>query len=358
MKKYITHIILFCVCAGFTIGYLTELNTDYEAQKQEWSQVAAEAFKEALQMEVDKRLEIPFFHYRSEEGGVRPSKQQLPDSVRILSQGYGSRWYKLDKKRFERQLIEGGHVNANLSALIDEYPYSVDALKHCWDSLLNRQLRATTAIRYVLTDLGEYNDTTFANRDYFVYPIDSSLVSYIGYRCEAEFVGCVHYPSIWMACSLKEWMLLFLPWMLLAFVLSFYQRIHAAVHRRFTTKEIVHVADARLSDAKIYQLGNGAVYDVFSQTIRRGGAVSKLAPQSANLFLLFLREPEHQVTTDEIDQYLWRGKGTKEQLHTAIRRLRNELKLAPIELSIENLKGTYQLKIIHSIEENNLVSNG
>lgn len=351
MKKYIVPIIAIIASLCITIGYAAHLHRNYEEQKVAWNTIAQETFRKALLAEVNRRLEIPFFHYRSEEAGIRPVKRQLPDSVRIMSQGYGSRWYKLDKKRFERQLIEGGSVNSALSSLIDKYPISVDALNHRWDSLLNRQLRATTAIRYVLTDLGEYHDTTFANRDYFAHPIDSSLVSYIGYRCEAEFIGCVHYPSLWGACSLLDWVLLLLPVLLLALILIYYPKISAAIKRRFVKKEIVHVADAPIERAKVYQLPDGMLFDVLAHSIRKGNEAFKLSPQSVNLLKLFLRNPDRKVSVEEMDRELWKGKATKGQMDVAVSRFRAELKKASPHLKVDYLNGVYQLKMPHFIEE-------
>ena len=351
MKKYIVPIIAIISCLCITIGYVAHLHRNYEAQKVAWNTIAQVTFHEALLAEVNKRLEIPLFHYRSEEAGVRSTKRSLPDSVQIMSRGYESRWYKLDKKRFKRQLIEGGSVNSAISALIDEYPYSVDALKHRWDSLLNKKLRATTAVRYVLTDLGEHRDTTFANRDYFAHSIDSSLVSYIGYRCEAEFVGCVHYPSLWRACSPLNWALLLLPFLLLALILIYYPQISAAIRRRFIKKEIVHVADAPIERAKVYQLPDGMLFDVMAHSIRKGNEAFHLSPQSVNLLKLLLRSPERKVTIEGINQELWNGKASKGKIEVAISRFRSDIKKASPNLTLDYSNGTFQLKMPHSIEE-------
>lgn len=354
MKKYILHILLCCICAGINLSYLKVLYADYEAQKEEWNQVAAETFKEALLQEVEGWSKIPHYHYRGGKGGVRPLKPQIPDSVIIVTSEYGRRVYWLEKERFKRQLLEGGELNSGISYLMWEYPISVDTLHHRWDSLLNLPLIATTSIRYVMTDLAERNDTAYANREHFIFPKDSTLVWYLGSRCEAEFVGSVCYPEAWAIQSPFIWVWLFLPWMIGILFLFSYKKVWSFVQRKFTKNKIVHVADAQIAGAKIYRLGDGAIYDVFSQTIQKGDAVGKLAPQSGSLFLLFLRAPEHRVTTDEIDRCLWHGKGTKERIYTAIRRLRNELKSAPTEVSIENLGEAYQLKNAHSIEENQL----
>ena len=358
MKKYLIPLIFTTVCLCITIGYVAHLHRNYEAQKVAWNQVAAETFREALLKEVEWRSKIPYYKSIVGASGVGPLKPQIPDSVVVVSGEFGWRVYRLQKERFKRQLLEGGELNSGISYLIGEYPISVDTLKHRWDSLLNLPLKVATSIRYVMTDLGEQNDTAYANRESFVLPIDSSLVSYIGYRCEAEFVGCVRYPEAWTTWHPVTWGWLFLPWMIGILFLLYYKKGWTFIKRKFTKNKIVHVADAPIADAKIYQLGYDAVYDVFSRTIQKGSAVSKLPPQSAILFLLFLRAPEHRVTVDEINQCLWNGQGSKEQLHSSVHRLRNELKFAPIELSIEYLGETYQLKTTHSIEGNNLVSNG
>ena len=121
MKKYLIPFILIAVCLCITIGYAVHLHRNYEAQKVEWNTMAQETFREALQFEVDKRLEIPIYHFNSSRSGIFPSKRSLPDSVRIVSR-YGSKWYKLDKKRFERQLMEGRMLDGASGLLPDLFP--------------------------------------------------------------------------------------------------------------------------------------------------------------------------------------------------------------------------------------------
>jgi hypothetical protein len=351
MKKYLIPLIFTTVCLCITIGYVAHLHRNYEAQKEAWNQVAAETFREALLKEVEWRSKIPYYKSIVGASGVGPLKPQIPDSVVVVTEEFGWRVYRLQKERFKRQLLEGGELNSGISYLIGEYPISVDTLKHRWDSLLNRKLRATTAVRYVLTDLGEHRDTTFANRDYFAHSIDSSLVSYIGYRCEAEFVGCVHYPSLWRACSPLNWALLLLPFLLLALILIYYPQISAAIRRRFIKKEIVHVADASIERAKVYQLPDGMLFDVMAHSIRKGNEAFHLSPQSVNLLKLLLRSPERKVTIEGINQELWNGKASKGKIEVAISRFRSDIKKASPNLTLDYSNGTFQLKMPHSIEE-------
>ena len=351
MKKYLIPLIFTTVCLCITIGYVAHLHRNYEAQKEAWNQVAAETFREALLKEVEWRSKIPYYQSFVGASGVRPLKSQIPDSVIIVSSKYGRRVYWLEKERFKRQLLEGGELNSGISYLIGEYPISVDTLHHRWDSLLNLPLKVATSIRFVMTDLAEQNDTTYAHREHFVFPKDSALVWYLGYRCEAEFVGCVHYPSLWGACSPLNWALLLLPFLLLAFILIYYPKISAAIRRRFIKKEIVHVADAPLERAKVYQLPDGMLFDVMAHSIRKGNEAFHLSPQSVNLLKLLLRSPERKVTIEGINQELWNGKASKGKIEVAISRFRSDIKKASPNLTLDYSNGTFQLKMPHSIEE-------
>ena len=351
MKKYIVPIIAIISCLCITIGYVAHLHRNYEAQKEAWNQVAAETFREALLKEVEWRSKIPYYQSFVGASGVRPLKSQIPDSVIIVTSKYGRRVYWLEKERFKRQLLEGGELNSGISYLIGEYPISVDTLHHRWDSLLNLPLKVATSIRFVMTDLAEQNDTTYAHREHFVFPKDSALVWYLGYRCEAEFVGCVHYPSLWGACSPLNWALLLLPFLLLAFILIYYPKISAAIRRRFIKKEIVHVADAPLERAKVYQLPDGMLFDVMAHSIRKGNEAFHLSPQSVNLLKLLLRSPERKVTIEGINQELWNGKASKGKIEVAISRFRSDIKKASPNLTLDYSNGTFQLKMPHSIEE-------
>ena len=351
MKKYLIPLIFTTVCLCITIGYVAHLHRNYEAQKEAWNQVAAETFREALLKEVEWRSKIPYYQSFVGASGVRPLKSQIPDSVIIVTSKYGRRVYWLEKERFKRQLLEGGELNSGISYLIGEYPISVDTLHHRWDSLLNLPLKVATSIRFVMTDLAEQNDTTYAHREHFVFPKDSALVWYLGYRCEAEFVGCVHYPSLWGACSPLNWALLLLPFLLLAFILIYYPKISAAIRRRFIKKEIVHVADAPLERAKVYQLPDGMLFDVMAHSIRKGNEAFHLSPQSVNLLKLLLRSPERKVTIEGINQELWNGKASKGKIEVAISRFRSDIKKASPNLTLDYSNGTFQLKMPHSIEE-------
>ena len=89
-------------------------------------------------------------------------------------------------------------------------------------------------------------------------------------------------------------------------------------------KKIVYVADAGLREADLYRLAEDITYDVMGRTIWRGGESVRLAPQAATLFLQFLHAKEHSITSDDINRRLWNGKGSKNGIHAAVKRLPND----------------------------------
>ena len=107
---------------------------------------------------------------------------------------------------------------------------------------------------------------------------------------------------------------------------------------------VVRVADAGIEEADVYLLTEGISYDVMSRTIRRGSESVRLAPQAAALFLLFLRTERHRVTCEEINRSLWYGKGSKNVVHAAIKRLRGRLRENGLPLEIVNHGDAYLLK--------------
>ena len=110
MKKYILHIIIYCICASITIHYLKKLNADYALHKEMWNQVSAETFREALLKEVERRSEIPHYSSYNGGGGIRPLKPQMPDSVVIVTKEYGWRVYRLQKERFNVNCWKVGNL--------------------------------------------------------------------------------------------------------------------------------------------------------------------------------------------------------------------------------------------------------
>lgn len=351
MRRKIILGIGLLIALAVSVIYGCRLYSNYSKQVAEWNEVAKAAFDEALWLEVNKRSSIPFYHVTSFQGGVTTLKQRIPDTVRVMT-ATGFRKFKIDRYKYDHSLIQETEKRGLVGTLLFISPLSVDTLAMRWDSLLvNRKVFANNRIRYIYTDEDLLNDTAFATRK--GKSADSLTVRYLGFRCEHELVGYVSYPLWFSTLSVSEWGLLLLPWCVWGLLFVFYASMERFVRKRFFREKVreIHVADVPIDKAKVYKLPDGTVFDTFIGTLARGEVKTSLSPQSVNLLKLFLRTSDYRATFEEIDLELWRGKGSKEQLRTAIFRLRKDLKTVHSPLVIQNEGGTYELKNPHFIEE-------
>ena len=318
-------------------------------QVEEWNEVAKATFDEALWMEVDKRSSISFYHVTSSSGGMTTLQKRIPDTVRVMTP-MGFRKFKIDRYKYDHSLIQETEKRGLVGTLLFISPLSVDTLAMRWDSLLvNNQVLARNRIRYIYTDEELQNDTVFtAKRG---KPTDSLTVRYLGFRCEHELVGYVSYPFWLSSLSVTEWGFLLLPWCVCGLLFVLYVPMERFIKKTLVREKQVHVADVPIEKAKVYRLPDGTVFDTFAGTLVRGEEKTSLSPQSVNLLKLFVRTSHYRATAEEIDSCLWYGKGSKEQLRTAIFRLRKDLKAVHSPLVIQNEGGIYELKNPHSIEE-------
>ena len=315
----------------------------------EWNEVAKTTFDDALWMEVNMRSSAPFYHYSSGRQGVMSLERRIPDTVRVMT-ATGFRKFKIDRFRYDHSLIQETEKRAMTAFLLTKYPLFVDTLVMRWDSLLvNNQVLAKNRIRYIYTDEELQNDTVFTAKK--GQTMDSLMVRYLGFRCEHELVGYVSYPFWLSFLSVTEWGFLLSSWWVWGLLFVFYAPMERFIKKKLVREKEVHVADVPIEKAKVYRLPDGTVFDTFAGTLVRGEEKTSLSPQSVNLLKLFVRTADFQATVEDIDSRLWYGKGSKEQLRTAIFRLRKDLKAVHSPLVIQNEGGIYELKNPHSIEE-------
>lgn len=333
--------------------YGMRLYGNYCKQVEEWNEVAKSTFDEALWMEVDKRSSISFYHATSTPAGMTTLQKRIPDTVRVMTPA-GFRKFKIDRYKYDHSLIQETEKRGLVGTLLFISPLSVDTLAMRWDSLLvSNQILARNWIRYIYTDEDLQNDTVFAARKGRV--TDSLTVRYLGFRCEHELVGYVSYPFWLSLLSVSEWGFLLFPWCVWGLLFAIYNPLERLVRKKLVREKVVekevHVADVPIEKAKVYRLPDGTLFDTFSETLVLGEEKTSLSPQSVKLLKLFVRTSDFQATVEEIDLRLWYGKGSKEQLRTAMFRLRKDLKAVHSPLVIQNEGGFYELKNPHSIEE-------
>lgn len=347
-RKTIILGLLAVLCLLGTGSYAWIQQKEYDEQVLAWKEEAKASFEEALWMEVDKRAEIPFYHYVSEEKGVTSLKRQISDSVSVMTVN-GFKKYKIDRKKYDQSLVKETTARTNLSTLFYYYPLSVDTLAMHWDSLLSvKGIYSNNQICYVYTDLELQNDTTYSKKDYSHRNKDSLTVKYLGFRCEHELTAYTSYPNWLFRLSFANWCWLLLPWIVFALVVVFYGPMEQFFRRKFVKEKViereVHVADVKIEKAQTFLLPDGSVFDFFAGTLKKDASIYTLTPQSAALLKLFLRKENHCLSSADIDQGLWNGKGTTDQLYKAIQRLRTELKKITSELEIKKQNGDYELK--------------
>lgn len=345
---------LAILCLLGTGYYVWSLYDAYRKQMEEWNEVAKATFDEALWIEVNKRASTPFYHYSSSPGGMTTLKRRIPDTVRVMT-ATGFRKFKIERYKYDHSLTPETEKRAMTGFLLTKYPLSVDTLVIRWDSLLvDKQIVAKKRIRYIYTDEDLQNDTAFTTRKGRV--TDSLTVRYLGFRCEHELVGYVSYPFWLSFLSVSKWGFLLFPWCVWGLLFAIYNPLERLVQKIFVREKVVekevHVADVKIDEAKIFLLPDGSLFDTFTGILSKGEISRQLPPQSIILLKLFLQKENHHLSSSEIEQELWKGKGTIDQLHKAIQRLRAELKKVSSEIVIKNINGDYELKSPFSSEKN------
>ena len=349
---------LAILCLLGTGYYVWSLYDAYRKQVEVWNEVAKTTFDEALWIEVNKRASTPFYHYSSSPGGMTTLKRRIPDTVRVMT-ATGFRKFKIERYMYDHSLTPESEKRAMTGFLLTKYPLSVDTLVIRWDSLLvDKQIVAKKRIRYIYTDEDLQNDTAFTTRKGRV--TDSLTVRYLGFRCEHELVGYVSYPFWLSFLSVSKWGFLLFPWCVWGLLFAIYNPLERLVQKIFVREKVVekevHVADVKIDEAKIFLLPDDSLLDSYSGILINGQFSKRLSPQSIILLKLFLRKESHFLSSIEIEQELWDGKGSADRLHKAIQRLRIDLKDVSSKIVIKNVNGSYEL--ISPISSNKRESEG
>lgn len=344
-RKYYILGTLALLCLLGTGYYAWTLYDAHCKQVAEWNEGAKDAFEEALWMEVNKRAETPIYHYSHEQSDMKTLNSIIPDTVRVMTPG-GFLKYKIERRKYDLSLIKDTEKRALLGALLDTYPFSINTLMIQWDSLLtDRQIPGRGQIRYIYTDWELRNDTVCSNP---MKNVDSLMVTYLGFRCEHELVAYTSYPSWISSLSFSKCCRLFFPIILLGILFVCYDFLEKFFRRKLVKEKVVereiHVADVAITQAKVYQLPGGSLFDSLAGTLKKGEIINTLPPQSVILLRLFLRKENHHLSSAEIEQELWNGNGSIDKLHKAMQRLRADLKKVSSEVVIKNVNGDYELK--------------
>lgn len=347
MKRNVIIWVGFLIALAVTAIYAVHLWNIKCKRIASWNMVATEAFKYATNKEIsDKSLD-----YRVSISEASNSyRVYLPDSIKEPITP--KQKYIVSKTKLKK--------NYNSTCIITK-PFSAERIRHLWDSLLNiRHIPVNLQVFCSFTDI---HNNTFVNRMPDEEHIEHALDTiYAGCRCEAEVIGYVDYPAWWSGIGFLNWLLLLFPWGCFGCFVVNYDRLLTfylqTVQKEVVIEKTIHLADVQIEKAQIYRLPDGVFFDTYTGTLIKDERNCSISPQSSNLLKLFLRNADKRLSAEEINGYLWGGKGTKEQLQNSISRLRKTLKVVGSSLTVQNIGGYFELKTPISSKNMDLDING
>lgn len=99
-----------------------------------------------------------------------------------------------------------------------------------------------------------------------------------------------------------------------------------------------------MDETDVIRLPDGTLLNPFSGSLNKDGLQQRLQPQSVSLLKLLLSKDDYRATSDEICIKLWGDAKYSYRLHSAVTRLRNDLKAVKSELIVGCSYGVYELK--------------
>lgn len=340
IKLLLITLVIGIIVAGITAYFL------YQDRKEQWNEYARKAFTEALKEEIQKRSEVKVYFATQGQVGLSSPEKEFPTEVPFTSK-CGKKIYPIPS--YKRQHNIASDVNQRMlqSYVLEERPLKVDSLQQVWENLLAKMnFPGKGIIRLSIIDLLNRERQIFSSDSVFALRSDSLLSYYIGFRYENGVTGFVSY-SWWSSLGLKDKLLLG-GIIVFCILLYFIGKKASWLYHRFLVKEIPVIVVEK-NQAHIYQLDD-VFFDVEKKKLRKGKTIVNMYSQSVILLHGFLTAENYTLSANDILELLWTdGSGTSERMHTAISRLRGNLREVS-NWTLDSGNNCYQLKMPHSIE--------
>lgn len=352
------------ICTMVTGIYIYIFYNSYKEQIPEWNALAKETFVEALNLEVQRRgdIVVPFVAVDYPE--VKTLETPFKSLVTLTSK-YGTLDYEIPRVKFDNSLIKDTEKRMLLSYVLEKHPLNADTLNTSWNRLLIRKLiKANTGIRLSTTDLLKKTSSVYSSDSVKVLQGDSLLSRYVGFRCEVGITGFVSYDW-WRVLKVGAPVTkLLLLWLCFFLLLLYYEQIASFLRQKLVRKETfvriqektivverkMHLEEV-VEQTGLYELADGTILDSRKGLLINGEKTGQVQPQTTILLKFFLCTKDYRLTAEEINKKLWEGKGSSNQIQTALHRLREALKKVS-SLIVEKEDKYYCLKMPHSIEKN------
>ena len=338
--KHINIILLsVIICIGGFFFFIVNRIT-YESKKSEIKEKASEAFIKALDQELKSRNSdnSPLYFF-----DLEPTLTvDIPDSV-CIQDSLGKHWYRLDPKKHYMNITDDVNIRIRHSATFEKNPVIPDSLNNIWKKYLLKSgipIKSALYISKIGKD-GEINSKTTSHSEWHnLYNPVFSI--YLGYACEIEFIGYLHY-SIWKMMYVEA-LLYLLLYGVCVFII--YKISISVIVKLKSMRQIELVQGVSDTPVRSYKLNDNVLFYAEQRIIEINGNRKKIPLQACLLLELFLNSKDHILADAEIMNTLWPdGSGHLKRVHKAVARLRTYLTTdSPIRIERDNLD-TYQLVI-------------
>lgn len=312
---------------------------------QRHKQIIADAeatFRLAVENEIDRRADIS---YRYRTFGYL-STSLYDDTLRATITAEcdeGKYTYHVPVEKRKHNIYPYRMYSGKLSYLFYQYPMSVDSVHCFWKHLLEEKHIRTenTGVRYSRIATSGKTFTDYSGDVDRYRSMDSLTVWYIGSACEVE-VTAYFSSGFGDECRWKDIPLLLFSWLLLGGLWGFIH-IRKELESPVDSDTPACVKDLPLTAPETYRFPDGTCFDPISHFLEKGQKRFHLAPQSSALLMLFLHAEGRELSSDEINQAIWKGHGTSERLYTIIHRLKKDLQKVSFQLTIQHDSDGYRL---------------
>lgn len=347
MRRINIILLSITICFG-GIAFFLVCRYTYESKKSEVNKKAKEAFIKAFTEELKSRKLEKNFSFSFDAKTLLAA--DIPDSV-YFEDDSGKHWYQLDPKKHRMNVSDNVNVRFLHSMTFEDKPIEIDSLNTIWNQYLQESdIYTNSALGISITGNDKTVKSMYSFQSEFCSLSNQVFTVYVGYACEIEIVGYLHY-SLWHMMYMEIILYLFLC----AICVFWNYKIGAIIIVRvklIRQKEIIEipvvVKEMTNTPIRSYILHDNLIFYAEQQKIEKiGGIDKKLQPQSCKLLELFLKAKDNDYILKDttIMNELWQdGTGTTERLHKSIGRLRSCIQEIEPKIDIKrNTSNSYQL---------------
>lgn len=339
-------ILLFVV--AFIGGGLFFITCKYACESKVYGlkKKAKDTFVKAIDQEVKNRyLEGPLSFYSDSKFF---DTADIPDSV-YWEDASGKHLYRLDPEKHRMNVTVNTNIRSVHSFTFGKTPLLSDSLNAIWRKyLIQSHISAKSALCISVTDSHGCAKSQNTIQSEWIDPSNLMFTVYLGYACEIEIKGYLHYSMLSMIY--KD-----IFFFLLLYVIGIYgvYKISMIVVKKIiVTQEsklvpiIKVVKEVNDTPIRSYKLRDNIYFFAELKQIEIDGVEKKLQKQASQLLELFLQSKENGyiLKDSDIKESLWPdGSGGPDRIHKAIARLRNIIREFDESMDIKRGIGTYQL---------------